>query len=107
MDDLDDIIKSAQSPDNYADHDTHIYELYRLIERLAGEVQRLRSNEQSEPSIKCPKCERTSFNPNDIEQGYCVNCHDWTTPARMQGDAGPEYYRRQQRIRDEENGRNF
>lgn len=31
------------------------------------------------PSITCPKCGRTSYNPNDIEQGYCGYCHDWVT----------------------------
>lgn len=27
------------------------------------------------PSITCPKCGRTSYNRNDIEQGYCGHCH--------------------------------
>jgi hypothetical protein len=27
------------------------------------------------PSITCPRCYRTSYNPNDIEQKYCGNCH--------------------------------
>jgi hypothetical protein len=31
-------------------------------------------------SITCPACHRTSHNPNDIEQGYCGHCHDWTGP---------------------------
>lgn len=30
------------------------------------------------PSITCPKCNMTSYNPNDIREGYCGNCHDWT-----------------------------
>lgn len=30
-------------------------------------------------SITCPRCKRTSYNPNDIREGYCGNCHDWTT----------------------------
>jgi hypothetical protein len=30
--------------------------------------------------ITCPHCSRTSRNPHDIEQGYCGNCHDWTSP---------------------------
>jgi ribosomal protein S27AE len=30
------------------------------------------------PSITCPVCGMTSFNPNDIAEGYCGNCHDWT-----------------------------
>lgn len=34
----------------------------------------------TEESITCPKCGRTSYNPNDVREGYCGNCHDWTTP---------------------------
>ncbi len=26
-------------------------------------------------SITCPFCKMTSYNPNDIEQRYCGNCH--------------------------------
>lgn len=26
----------------------------------------------------CPRCGRTSRNPNDIHEGYCGACHDWT-----------------------------
>jgi ribosomal protein S27AE len=30
----------------------------------------------------CPRCGRTSYNPNDVREGYCGACHDWTgTPA--------------------------
>ena len=32
-------------------------------------------------SITCPKCKATSYNPNDVEQGYCARCHDWTSGA--------------------------
>jgi hypothetical protein len=31
------------------------------------------------PSITCPVCVRTSYNPNDIKEGYCGACHDYTT----------------------------
>ena len=30
------------------------------------------------PSITCPVCHLTSYNPNDVSEGYCGNCHDWT-----------------------------
>jgi hypothetical protein len=30
------------------------------------------------PSITCPRCGMTSYNENDIAEGYCGNCHDWT-----------------------------
>ena len=38
------------------------------------------------PSITCPQCGMTSYNPNDIREGYCGNCHDWTSPPKR-GDA--------------------
>lgn len=28
-------------------------------------------------SICCPRCNRESFNPNDITQRYCGSCHDF------------------------------
>lgn len=31
-----------------------------------------------QPSITCPVCHMTSYNPNDIREGYCGNCHAWT-----------------------------
>jgi len=32
------------------------------------------------PHITCPSCCRTSYNQNDIREGYCGSCHDWTSP---------------------------
>ena len=29
-------------------------------------------------SFCCPVCGMVSFNPNDVREGYCGNCHDWT-----------------------------
>jgi ribosomal protein S27AE len=26
----------------------------------------------------CPRCHAASYNANDIKEGYCGNCHDWT-----------------------------
>lgn len=37
------------------------------------------------PKITCPRCGRTSWNPNDVREGYCGACHDWTSPRT----AGP------------------
>lgn len=34
------------------------------------------------PSITCPQCGRTSYHPEDIKQGYCGACHDWTSPSQ-------------------------
>jgi len=30
-------------------------------------------------SITCPYCGKTSHHPQDVENGYCGNCHDFTT----------------------------
>jgi hypothetical protein len=32
--------------------------------------------------ITCPVCGMTSYHPVDIREGYCGNCHDWTSPPR-------------------------
>lgn len=37
-------------------------------------------NHPTPPSITCPVCRRTSYHPNDIAQGFCGYCHDWTSP---------------------------
>jgi len=29
-------------------------------------------------SFTCPRCGMTSYNLNDVREGYCGNCHDWT-----------------------------
>jgi hypothetical protein len=39
----------------------------------------------AEPSITCPRCNMTSYHPEDIRHGYCGNCHAFTT------DRGPHY----------------
>ena len=31
-------------------------------------------------SFTCPKCGRTSHHPDDVREGYCGACHDWTGP---------------------------
>lgn len=37
------------------------------------------------PSITCPRCGMTSYNPNDIREGYCGHCHDWTRVSPNDG----------------------
>lgn len=37
-------------------------------------------------SFTCPRCNRTSHNPNDAAEGYCAWCHDWTGPQRRVED---------------------
>lgn len=35
-----------------------------------------------QPSITCPVCDMTSYNPNDIREGYCGNCHEQTSEGK-------------------------
>lgn len=42
---------------------------------------------QVQPSITCPQCGNTSYNPNDIREGYCGYCHWWTSDP----DLGPHF----------------
>jgi hypothetical protein len=44
---------------------------------------------ESQPHFTCPVCGMTSYNPNDIREGYCGNCHAWTGP-QAQPDKGPQ-----------------
>ncbi len=39
-------------------------------------------------AFTCPRCGRTSWNPNDAREGYCGNCHDWTGTALLGNGAG-------------------
>jgi hypothetical protein len=94
-----------------------IRDLEQRILALEKKIERLEKLLEVEPSITCPKCGRTSHNSNDVEQGWCITCADWTSgqriaqeearqranppaPGAMQGDAGPEHDRYMERIRD-------
>lgn len=37
-------------------------------------------------TFTCPRCGRTSHNPNDEREGYCGACHDWTGTPSVEGD---------------------
>lgn len=39
---------------------------------------------QAAPSITCPRCGRTSYNPNDVREQWCGNCSDYH-PGKMPG----------------------
>ena len=32
-----------------------------------------------QPCITCPRCLMTSYSPDNIREGYCGNCRDWTS----------------------------
>lgn len=42
--------------------------LERITERRASDP----------PSFTCPRCSRTSYDPNDADAGYCGACRWWT-----------------------------
>jgi ribosomal protein L37E len=50
----------------------------------------LKASTHSNPSITCPRCGMTSYNPNDVREGYCGNCHDWTAVRRRDDLPEPE-----------------
>lgn len=62
------------------------------------------------PSITCPVCTRTSYNPNDIRNGYCSSCHAYTstlgetmrpqdrTPPSSRGMTATEHRQEAERI---------
>jgi hypothetical protein len=33
------------------------------------------------PSFTCPRCLWVSYHPDDLTNGYCGHCHDYTAPA--------------------------
>jgi hypothetical protein len=43
-------------------------ELTKRLERIFG----------IPAGFTCPRCGKTSANPNDLANGYCGACHDWT-----------------------------
>ena len=47
-----------------------------VLDRLATIVIVLTS--RGRPCIVCRRCGRLSFNANDVREGYCGGCHDWT-----------------------------
>jgi hypothetical protein len=36
-----------------------------------------------EASFVCPRCGARSYNPHDIEHGYCGECHWWTGDVQL------------------------
>jgi ribosomal protein L37E len=48
----------------------------------ASRYRYVRTIDNEHPRYMCPRCGMTSYNANDIEQGYCGACHDWTRIRR-------------------------
>jgi hypothetical protein len=45
----------------------------------AGSVTRVGSEDRGDEFYRCPKCSMTTYNPNDIREKYCANCHQFLT----------------------------
>lgn len=52
------------------------------IESLADAATGYPSRRNEQPSITCPQCGMTTYNPHDIVEGYCGNCCAWTRTKR-------------------------
>ena len=47
----------------------------------------------SGPSVLCPRCGFRSHDPDDVAQGYCGHCLDWTSQPRHLPDlADPDRF---------------
>jgi len=53
-----------QACEDYADE---------IVRRPKGEVAR-----PEPPGFTCPRCGHISHSSDDVFEGYCGNCHDWT-----------------------------
>ncbi|MBN3946746.1 MAG: hypothetical protein HWQ38_09715 [Nostoc sp. NMS7] len=52
-----------------------LLETIELIDAIATGIEVIKAREL--PSITCPRCKKTSYNPGDILNKYCGNCHAW------------------------------
>jgi ribosomal protein S27AE len=74
------LICSQKAADNWRQAAKAWQDCSQLWEAIAsGNNAKIASIAAQHPSITCPRCGRTSYHPKDIEQGYCGNCHDWTS----------------------------
>lgn len=67
----------------YGNHFTYVdngvsYSIPASIMKVEPHTTQLSMDEDylmESPSIRCPRCGRTSYNPGDIEHRYCGYCH--------------------------------
>lgn len=50
------------------------------LRRLAGGGQTTIEALKEPLSITCPNCGRASYHPEDVRQGFCGHCKQWTSP---------------------------
>lgn len=61
--------------DQPADADEARYMLAQLVVTASRQAQAIAEGR----AMECPRCERVSTHPDDVAQGYCGACHDWTS----------------------------
>lgn len=54
------------------------------VARLVRIAKRPRDTSES-GGFRCPRCDRVSWNPYDLANGYCGACQDYTAPAAPPG----------------------
>lgn len=42
--------------------------------------------DEGRPTVTCPVCGMTTAHPEDVREGYCAECHDWTSPPAVMRD---------------------
>jgi hypothetical protein len=56
--------------------------LTEVTDAATGAVYRHQGDQDSDTwvqvAIRCPRCQRTSWHPQDIAFGYCGACHTYT-----------------------------
>jgi hypothetical protein len=46
--------------------------------QLAAHLTEMAEHANGAPSFTCPRCDRTSYHPDDQRAGYCGACHHYT-----------------------------
>ena len=64
-------------------HPMQVGAFMAMIHQAMGELnadreEKARARAEQTPHITCPRCGKTSWNQNDLREGYCDHCHDWT-----------------------------
>lgn len=45
---------------------------------------------EDKPHVTCPECGKTSYNLNDVMQGYCGNCNKYTSQPNAKNPEGED-----------------
>jgi hypothetical protein len=59
-------------------HPCVTYELADEVIKLLDRLDATSVGFSSDRVFVCPRCGAVSHNPQDVKEGYCGRCHDWT-----------------------------